>query len=1003
MADFIKYDKYEVEKVVKGADIRDFIPGCSRKVEQKIECPFCHGKNFSVVHKAGKNFAKCFNCEESLSSAVDAVMKLEGLNFLQALESVAQRAGIYIVPNSTRREEKISQVRGKEDNSFCAEQLRESGLDFNDVVAKVIDMQGREEWVTTFRKGGIDAPFTPNESDDEMLIYYYGLDGRQKTYVPRGNGGRAKPYIRVRWSNPEAHTDANGKSTKYMTPAGAPSQVYIPQVIRSKYQAQEHIETLFVQEGEKKAEKACKHGIMSIGIQGINNFGTVQDGLLKDIQYIAKVCTVRNIVLLMDSDWQDLHRNIISGDNVTKRPNSFAKAVIKFKMFVSSLYHAKISVDTWWGHINKNEAGEKGIDDLLVGSLKGKESELLTSIEDAMHSHDGSAKWLNIHKITSVSDKQIEDYWLLNDHQAFYDHHAERLKDIETFKIRNIRYKAEDGKLVQINLYSSDVDIYKVELDSKSREKVVFNTLETFEFLKANGFYRLRNVNSDGTTSFEFIRIDDGIIDRTSPVEVRDFIRDYVDGTCRKYIVKNFFREKMDSIMADKKMENLARIDNNFNDFRPEMQRLYYNNGVVEVTAQDITPMQPICNVWRTRIVPRKFRRVPVIKNISKKDGAYIIELTPEGQKCEFLQYIFNTSNTFYSADNPRELTQEEMNEYCQHIVNKITTIGYLLCDYKFLTETKAVIVQDHRMSEVGQSNGGAGKSIFGKAIKYIIPQIFIDGKTDENDRFFFERVNLATRNVFIDDVRVNFDFRRIFPMVTGDMIIQRKNVCPIEIPIDESPKILITTNHAINGAEEDAVRRRIIYMEMSEWYNPDHTIIDDFNHMFFNDWEADDQWTLFDNFMAECLMFYLRSYNEEWGRKGEGAVPPPMANIKLRTLRQEMSEALFQWAEEYFDPSGDKLNQRISRKNVWDSFSEYAGQTGHGVTKSNFSRKIVAYCKFKGYDFNVNRPNKLGRCYNDWKPEHKEESFIGEPDKSGGIEYFTVFSSRKAEDKCPF
>ena len=64
MTDNPKYDKFTVERVKNDADIRDFIPGCTRKPEQMVECPFCHSKKLSVVHKGGKNFAYCFSCKE---------------------------------------------------------------------------------------------------------------------------------------------------------------------------------------------------------------------------------------------------------------------------------------------------------------------------------------------------------------------------------------------------------------------------------------------------------------------------------------------------------------------------------------------------------------------------------------------------------------------------------------------------------------------------------------------------------------------------------------------------------------------------------------------------------------------------------------------------------------------------------------------------------------------------------------------------------------------------
>lgn len=51
------------------------------------------------------------------------------------------------------------------------------------------------------------------------------------------------------------------------------------------------------------------------------------------------------------------------------------------------------------------------------------------------------------------------------------------------------------------------------------------------------------------------------------------------------------------------------------------------------------------------------------------------------------------------------------------------------------------------------------------------------------------------------------------------------------------------------------------------------------------------------------------------------------MKNIELRTLRQSMSEVLLQWAEEFFDPTGENLNKRINRREIFNLFLEYAAE----------------------------------------------------------------------------
>lgn len=988
-----KYSKDTIDSVNKNADIREIIPDADpTRPRQQITCPFCgEKKKFSVTRNSRQNSAYCFVCKEGFANPISAWMYYQGYGkdkYPQAIEEVARLANMVIYSEEQKRENTIRDAGDNIKASFCEMQLAASGLEVADVMAKVTDGKS-ESLVSPFQPGSFGTGFRIDTKADDMVIYYYDLHGRPMTYTAKGSA-TPRQYVRVRYFNPDLHR-IKDKPMKYQTPTGAPCRAYIPEYIRRRFQAKEHIDTLFLQEGEKKAEKACKHGMPSIGIQGINNIGTVETGLLQDIQDIVKVCTVRNVVLMMDSDWDDLHREITIGDRVDKRPNSFAAAVIKFKQFMASFHHSLIDVEAWWGHVNDNDAHDKGIDDLLHNTLKCHEDELIADAVHAMDASNGKGRYVTIVKVSTITDMKIRDFWNLNDHQAFFERHSDRLSSVASFRLGGVRYKVENGKMLAMSRYSSDVDIYSIEVNDKDVKKVSMNYTETFRFLAASGFYRLRN-SSEGASGYDLIHIDDGIIDRAASYEVRDFVRQYIMSNTKDSMVHEYFNSRLDVLLPDKKLEGLPIIDDSFSVIEPHVQRTCYNNGQVEITSADISPEKPINNIWRSRIVPRNFQRVPLIKSIAPDDDGFSIDISQEAEKCEFLQYLINSSNNYYPHNAPRDLSDAENREWTQHIVNKLTAIGYLLADWKPANERKAVIIQDHLMSEVGQNHGGAGKTLVGNALSKIIPQTTISGSTfKKDDQFLFSGVTKATRNVFIDDVRPNFDFKTIYPMITGEMEINPKGKDRFQIPVEASPKFLITTNHTINGATENSTRRRIIYMEFSTWYNPDHMPIDDFHHMFFDDWD-DYQWNLFDNLMAECVMYYFRSFEQQWYREGQGAVPPPMKQIQLRSLRQEMSEPFYQWADEYYDPSGPHLNEREPRQELFKTFIEYAGPAGHGVTRTNFLKKITAYCKFKGYDLNINRPDEHKCYYADWKPQHPDESFIGDNDKSGGKEFFTVY-----------
>lgn len=1007
-----KYSKLEIQKL-RDADIRMFIRGASEsKGAQDIDCPFCDAKKkFRVMHKGAYNYAKCWVCQQGFSGPLEAYAHMEGLDikrdYLKVVEGVARMAGIELTPEEDTRKAQAKERKDSFRKTFALRQLEASGLTPDDVTANVI-VNNVETTLCAFRPGSIGEGWKPDLKGDDMLIFYYDLWGRPVQYTPKGSKA-LRDYVRVRYANPDIHTDDNGEPVKYKSPAGSASQVYIPEAVRRMFRTKQTIDTLFLQEGEKKAEKACKHGMLSLGLQGIGNIGNKESGLIQAIQDVVKRCEVKNIVLVMDSDWNDLSRNIRVGDRADNRPNIFASAVIKFKQYIRTFYNLELNVDAWWGHVNENEQGDKGVDDLLVGSLKGKESELMEDITATMNSHSGKGKWLDIHKITELSDTKIRDFWTLNDWPAFYELHKDRLEQVTSFKLGNMRYKSEGGKLMPIGKYSSDIDIYSIEEDSKGKEKVQINYTETFKFLNESGFFRCVS-DTDDADGFEYIRIDDGIIDRSAPYKVRDFIMDYIMSYCKSTLVHEYFNSKIDVLLNDKKIERLKLVVDNFNNFEPDVQRSYYNNGGVEITAKSITSGHPINNVWRSRIVPRNFKRIPIIDWIEHVGDYYAIQFTAEGMKSDFVRYIINTSNNCYSHDNPRTVTQDERYDWDQHLVNKITAIGYLLTDWKHPTDRKAVVIQDHLISEVGQSWGGAGKSVLGTAIGKVTVQKSFDGKKFEPKAdFALDGVTRATRNIFIDDIRPNFNFQAIFNWVTGDLDVNPKGKTPYVIKAINSPKILLTTNHAIKDADQGSVARRIAYVEFSGWYNKDHTPIEDFGHTLFDEWD-ELQWQLFDNFMAECVMYYMRSLTEAWNKKGEGVVPPPMRNIELRTLRQSMSEVLLQWAEEYYDPSGDHLNARESRKDLWENFYAYAGGLqGHGVTRTNFKRKIIEFCKYKGYDFNINKPMSTGPgrqvFYSDWKKDNPDKTFEGDDDKSNSCQYFTVYSQNKGaaiNDKSP-
>lgn len=986
------YSKLDIDKVKDAMDIRDFIPDIELIGNKYYaKCPKCgreHKNGMLVTHNKRMSVAKCFGCGYSISGAINAVKEYQGLDYVEAIEKIALQYGIPLESDNQKLKNRISEKKKILKDSFCIAQLKGSGLTLEDVTAKVRSRDGESyEYVQTFQKGALEADGSVNTDRDEMLILYYDLYGSQIRYSEKGTKGKLRPYIRTRWSNPDIHKGKDGKPIKYQSPKGAGIRFYFTQKIRELFEAGTKIDTLIIQEGEKKAEKACKHGILSIGIQGIYNIGSKDEGLIQDLQYLVKKCSIKNIILLFDSDWNDLSHNIENGDNIDQRPNQFAKAAIKFRNYVETLHNVGCFVDVWFGHINDNDNHEKGIDDLLCGTLKGKESEFLDDMKRTMKKHDGVGEYANFHKISTMTDLQIMDYWNLRDRDIFFEKHSERLNTLDFFKFGKVIYKRnEDGTLVKSTSIGTSAEFWSIETTEKGKREVKFDILVALSMLAANGFAAY---NSPELGSQEgYLMIEKGVATAVTDSTMRRFLYDYVMQNCKDRDVQLFMTDKLSSILDKGRLERL-RLVKIESIYEPEVQNRYYLNGHLRITQQGMEFGPVMTPVWSENVIKRTFVREPIFKSIEKlPDGSFDIKLTKAGEECEF--YKFLTYTSFFWKDKEEGMQMKDWQDYSIHIVNKLTAIGFLISDFKYQSENKAVIGMDAQMSEVGQSNGRSGKSLIGKAISKICEQVEINGrdKTSE-DQYALSAVTTKTRNIFFDDVRPNFDFGQLYQSITGDLNVNPKQAARFVIPYEKAPKIYIATNHAMNDTSDSAQDRRVA-MSFSNWFNKTHKPIEEFGHRFFDEW-TERQWQLFDNLMAECVMYYFKSMSLGWSQPGCGIVEPPMQDIRARELRQKMGEVFLQWAESYFDASSIALNSRVNKNAMWNNFIQnYPGQMKF-VTSANFRKKLLSYCEYAGLHFNPHKPDKSGMSFEAWKRSGKPGIFEGDRESSGGEVYWTI------------
>lgn len=226
--------------------------------------------------------------------------------------------------------------------------------------------------------------------------------------------------------------------------------------------------------------------------------------------------------------------------------------------------------------------------------------------------------------------------------------------------------------------------------------------------------------------------------------------------------------------------------------------------------------------------------------------------------------------------------------------------IGYLLHRYKNPAEAKAVIFYDEKMNDSGQAEGGTGKTLITQALKNCRNVVLFNGKEiKENSWFRNQRIEVTTDLMAYDDVKKDFNFATLFPVITTAIEVEKKRKQAFEISFEESPKVIISSNHYVKGPGGSSDRRRRCEFELANYYSEKFSPEDDFGNLFFSQWDQS-EWDKFYYFMMSCVQVFL----ENGLLKGD--------NEKQKTRRLEnLTSKVFVEAIDGFSPIGDWIDQR--------------------------------------------------------------------------------------------
>lgn len=453
-------------------------------------------------------------------------------------------------------------------------------------------------------------------------------------------------------------------------------------------------------------------------------------------------------------------------------------------------------------------------------------------------------------------------------------------------------------------IYPDNIDevldgIYLTDSPTLFYQKTKNNTIQILsikykEFLRQNGFYKYY---PEGGDVYIFVRQIGNVYEPVTAERIKAFILEYLESN-KIYDVYEFMSKKA-MFFTDDYLSILHEIDIKFCKDTKDSCFLFYRNKSIEVTPKRIIEHDYIdlgAFVWKSQVIDRDF-----MLNQKSLDNDY----------CTFLRNV--------SGSNFEEMK---------------TVLGYLLHSYKSKSNTKSIILNDEMISDTPE--GGTGKGLIVQGVKQLKRVVTEDGKKFKIDKSFaFQKLDVDTQILFIDDIAKGFNFESLFSIITEGIDIEKKNQTTIYIPVERSPKIIISTNYPVKGIGHSFDRRKI-EIELKQYYSNNKTPIDEFGKALFDDWD-EKEFNRFDNFMINCIHLYMSL----------GLKEPKAENGKLRKFIAESSQEFHDFALQRIKFDESRYYKALLRDEFKTDYPDYSK-----LSEKKFTQWLKQWFAYNKHEF---------------------------------------------------
>ena len=441
-------------------------------------------------------------------------------------------------------------------------------------------------------------------------------------------------------------------------------------------------------------------------------------------------------------------------------------------------------------------------------------------------------------------------------------------------------------------------------------------------FLTKQGGFKLYFYDQNSTI-YRLIRVKDGFVEEASTEQIKRFIKDYVDrlpdtfdGEVSPQDLLELMYKGASMLFSDAFFEFFDRADIDFLKDTKDISYFPFKNGVVVITPEEISLKSygelKKC-IWKSQVI---------------NHDIFIDQNDTEPNQIEYYKFI----EKICGGDTDR-------------IMYALSIIGYLLHKYKDPARPFAVILAEETDNEA--KGGGTGKGIFVKALSYILNTVRVDGKNFKIDKnFAFQRVDLDTRILAIEDTRKNVDFEGFYSIITEGVTVEKKNKDELFIPYKDSPKVMFTTNYTIPNNGNHAKRRQKV-LEFAPTFSSTFTPEDFFGHKLFDDWDLQ-EWNRFYNLMFDCVQGYLKF--------GVQAVINSDKLIK-KQIKNQFGEEFLDYISDVIEKDGNW----IKLENIYNDFLNMSGFEKKDYSVKRFTKAVEESCTLLNIAYQNKRDKASG------------------------------------------